>query len=62
MFSGRQVTYETFTPELVRQTEFRVEYGVGSRGRDKETRMEKMKENFLKVVAYLRVSGQFMFN
>jgi len=24
--------------------------------------MEKMKENFLKVVAYLRVSGQFMFN
>ena len=41
-------TYETFTPELVRQKET---------GGSQRERLEKMKETFSKVIAFLRNSG-----
>jgi len=44
-------TYETFTPELVRQKD----PGTGSSQRE---RLEKMKETFSKVIAFLRNSGR----
>lgn len=44
-------TYETFTPELVRQKDS----GTGSSQRE---RLEKLKETFSKVIAFLRNSGR----
>jgi len=47
-------TYETFTPELVRQKDAAV-------GTSQSERLEKMRETFSKVVAFLRNSGRHHF-
>ena len=46
-------TYETFTPELVRQKD-----SVASTSGSQRERLEKMKETFSKVIAFLRNSGE----
>ena|SRR6218665_1454349 len=47
------LTYETFVPEMVRQKET---------SNSIRERMERMRETFSKVVAFLRISGWFIYN